>query len=104
MSIGTVLLIVLFNMSSFRASKVLVSLFAIELGASQFIIGVLIALYSLFPALLALYAGKLSDRLGVRVPMLFGFAGHGRGAAGAVAVSVADGAVRVGGADRRHRT
>ena len=34
MRIGTVLLIVLFNMSSFRASKVLVSLYAIELGAS----------------------------------------------------------------------
>ena len=54
MSIGTVLLIVLCNMSSFRASKVLVSLYAIELGASQFIIGVMIAMYSLLPALLAI--------------------------------------------------
>ena len=75
MSIGTVLLIVLFNMSSFRASKVLVSLFAIELGASQFIIGVMIAMYSLLPALLALQVGKLTDRLGVRLPMLFGSLG-----------------------------
>jgi MFS family permease len=72
MNIGTVFLIVLFNMSSFRASKVLVSLFAIELGAPQFIIGVMIAMYSLLPALLALYVGKLSDRLGVRIPMLIG--------------------------------
>ena len=75
MSIGTVLLIVLFNMSSFRASKVLVSLYAIELGASQFIIGVMIAMYSLLPALLALQVGKLTDRLGVRVPMLIGSLG-----------------------------
>jgi MFS family permease len=75
MNIGTVLLIVLCNMSSFRASKVLVSLFAIELGAPQIIIGVMIAMYSLLPALLALYVGKLTDRLGVRLPMLFGSLG-----------------------------
>ena len=75
MRIGTVLLIVLFNMSSFRASKVLVSLYAIELGASQFIIGVMIAMYSLLPALLALQVGKLADRLGSRTPMLIGSAG-----------------------------
>jgi predicted MFS family arabinose efflux permease len=70
-----VLLIVLCNMSSFRASKVLISLFAIELGASQFTIGTMIAMYSLLPALLAMYAGKLSDRLGMRVPMLAGSLG-----------------------------
>lgn len=75
MNIATILLIVLFNMSSFRASKVLVSLFAIELGASQLIIGVMIAMYSLLPALLALQVGKLTDRFGVRVPMLIGSSG-----------------------------
>ena len=67
MNIAIVLLIVLFNMSAFRASKVLVSLYAIELGASQFIIGVMIAMYSLLPMLLALQVGKLADRLGARV-------------------------------------
>ena len=75
MNVGIVLLIVLFNMSSFRASKVLVSLFAIELGASQFMIGIMIAMYSLLPATLAVYAGKLSDRLGVRWPILAGSLG-----------------------------
>jgi predicted MFS family arabinose efflux permease len=79
MSIGSVLLIVLCNMSSFRASKVLISLFAIELGASQFTIGTMIAMYALLPALLAVYAGKLSDRLGVRVPMLAGSLGVAAG-------------------------
>jgi len=75
MPLGAAILIVLCNMSAFRASKVIVSLFAIELGASQIIIGVMIALYSLLPALLALPAGKLTDRLGVRLPMLLGSAG-----------------------------
>src|SRR5215831_9306134 len=75
MRIGTVLLIVLCNMSSFRASKVLISLFALELGASQFYIGIMIAMYSLLPALLAVHAGKISDRLGVRLPMLIGSLG-----------------------------
>jgi MFS family permease len=75
MPVGTVLLIVLFNMSSFRASKVLVSLYAIELGAPQVIIGVMIAMYSLLPALLAIQVGRLSDRLGVRLPMLIGSLG-----------------------------
>jgi predicted MFS family arabinose efflux permease len=78
-SIATVLLIVLCNMSSFRASRVLMSLFAIELGASQFYIGIMIAMYSLFPALLAVHAGKLSDRLGVRPPMLAGSLGIAAG-------------------------
>ena len=79
MSIGTVLLIVLCNMSSFRASKVLVTLFGIELGASKLTIGVVIAMYSLLPALLAMYAGRLSDRLGVRLPMLAGSLGVAAG-------------------------
>jgi MFS family permease len=75
MSIHAVLLIVVLNMTSFRASKMLVSLFAIDLHASQFLIGVLIALYSLFPVLLALHAGKVTDRLGVRLPMIVGSLG-----------------------------
>jgi len=75
MSIYIVFLIVLGNMISLRGSKVLVSLFAIELGAPQVYIGALVATYSLFPMLLALYAGKLCDRLGMRPPMLGGSIG-----------------------------
>ncbi len=75
MNIKLVFVIVLCNMLSFRGSKVLITLFAIELGAPQIYIGTLIAMYSVFPLLLALYAGKLTDRLGVRIPMLCGSAG-----------------------------
>jgi MFS family permease len=74
-SIYGVLFIVLLNMTAFRGSKVVVTLFAIQLGVDQIYIGALIAMYSLFPMLLGLYAGKLADRLGVRVPMIGGTLG-----------------------------
>ena len=75
MPVYLVLLVVLLNMSAFRGSKVLVSLFALELGAPQIMLGVIVALYSLCPMLLALYAGKLADRFGVRWPLALGSLG-----------------------------
>ncbi len=75
MPIAVVLLVILLNMSAFRGSKVLVSLFALELGVEQFMLGVIVALYSLCPMLLALYAGKLADRFGVRWPLALGSLG-----------------------------
>ncbi len=58
-----------------RGSKVLVSLSALQLGANSFTVGILAALYSVFPLLLAVYAGRVSDRMGVRYPILFGSMG-----------------------------
>ena len=55
-----------------RGSKVLVSLSALELGASAFTVGVIAALFAAFPLLLAVQAGKISDRTGVRRPILLG--------------------------------
>lgn len=75
MSINSVFVIALCNMASLRASKVLMALFAIELGANPFMIGTLVAVYSLFPMLLALYAGRLTDQFGVRKPMIAGSIG-----------------------------
>lgn len=75
MPIAVVFLIVLLNMTAFRGSKVLVTLFAVELGMSQLYVGALIAVYSVFPMLLGLYAGKLTDRLGFRLPMTAGSIG-----------------------------
>lgn len=79
MNINLVFLVVLCNMLTYRGSKVLITLFSIELGAPQFYIGTLVATYSVFPLLLAFYAGKLTDRLGVRTPMLCGSAGIAAG-------------------------
>jgi predicted MFS family arabinose efflux permease len=58
-----------------RGSKVLVSLSALALGANSLTVGILAALYAVFPLLLAVYAGRVSDRIGVRYPILFGSMG-----------------------------
>lgn len=70
-----VIVATLINQIAFKGSKVLMSLYAMNLGADPFIVGVLISLYSLFPLFLAVYAGRLSDRLGPRIPMLIGSLG-----------------------------
>ncbi|MEK6594217.1 MAG: MFS transporter [Pseudomonadota bacterium] len=60
-------------------SKVAASLFAIHLGANPFLIGLLIAMYSAFGLVLALYVGRVSDRFGSRRPMMGGAAAIGTG-------------------------
>ena len=57
---------------SLRGSKVAVSLHALELGAGAAVVGVLAALFSVFPMLLAVQAGRISDRFGVRMPLVCG--------------------------------
>ena len=41
-----------------KGSKIIITLFSIELGAPQIVIGVLVGLYSLFPMIFAIYAGN----------------------------------------------
>ena len=55
-----------------KSSRVLVTLYAIELGADSFIVGIIISLYAVAPLLLAVSAGKASDRLGFRYPIFYG--------------------------------
>lgn len=55
-------------------SKVVVSLLALQLGASQLLIGVLASLYAVMPLMLGVYSGRLADTIGMRVPMLVGAA------------------------------
>lgn len=66
-----VLLSVLTSISQ-RGSKVAISLYALELGAGALAVGVLAALFAVFPLLLAVHAGRISDRVGVRLPMAAG--------------------------------
>ncbi len=75
MAIYLIALMCLLNHAGFGGSRVAISLFALELGASQVTLGVLMALYALFPMLMAITVGKLVDRVGARVPMLIGTAG-----------------------------
>src|SRR5688572_16733446 len=53
-------------------SRVVASLLAISLGANAFEVGLLISVYSIFPLLLGVYSGRISDRFGPRRPMLIG--------------------------------
>lgn len=56
----------------FTGSKVILALLSLELGASQLTIGTIVACYAVAPALLGVQAGRLSDRIGMRIPMLAG--------------------------------
>lgn len=61
------------------AAQILVSLYALNQGASHLAIGLLAASFSMFPMLLAVTAGRLVDRFGVRWPMTFGATTGGAG-------------------------
>jgi MFS family permease len=63
------------NHTAFGGSRVVVALYALELGASQMTIGVIMALYAVCPMVFAISIGKLADRVGPRLPMLMGVAG-----------------------------
>lgn len=70
-------LIILFSIaihSTYLGSKVVLSLFALEMGASQFTVGVLAALYALMPLALGIYSGRLADTRGMRLPLMAGAA------------------------------
>jgi MFS family permease len=53
-------------------NRVTVTLLAIKQGHSTAVVGVLVALYAFLPMLFAVAAGRISDRIGVRKPMLAG--------------------------------
>jgi predicted MFS family arabinose efflux permease len=56
----------------YTGSKVVVSLLALDLGASPMVVGTLAAFNALAPMFLAVYAGRLADRIGMRTPLLIG--------------------------------
>ncbi len=73
--IAAALAVAVCNMVAMRSSRVLLSLFALDLGTSVSVIGMLVASISLFPLFLSIYAGRLTDRLGLRRPLVLGSAG-----------------------------
>lgn len=72
MIVYLIVFLAVLNTIALKGSKVLISLYASDLGADLFSIGLLASLYGLFPLVLAVYAGKVSDRLGMRLPMVLG--------------------------------
>ena len=75
MTFYVVVMVTVLNHIAFKGSKVLITLYAIDLEASVAEIGLLFSMYSLFPVFLSLYAGKMSDRYGFQMPMLIGSIG-----------------------------
>jgi predicted MFS family arabinose efflux permease len=72
MTVYLVVLLSMLNSIAQRGSKVAVSLYALELDAGAAAVGVLAALFAVFPLLLAVHAGRISDRFGVRLPIVLG--------------------------------
>jgi len=56
-------------------TRPIVSLFAVSLGATMAEVGYLAATYAFFPLLLAIPIGKISDRIGDRLPTILGTIG-----------------------------
>lgn len=75
MAIALVLLLSAVTFVSLKGSRVLMTLFAVELGAGPFATGMLFAAYGLFPFLFAVYAGRIADRFGNHTLMYAGLAG-----------------------------
>ena len=63
------------NHTVLTGGRVTVALYALSRGATPLVVGTLMALYAFMPMLLAVSAGRLSDRIGVRKPMLAGSCG-----------------------------
>src|SRR5262245_8269663 len=72
--------ITLLTHSVFAGTRVAASLYAIHLHATPFTVGALMALYALLPALFAVSMGRMTDRIGARLPMLSGSVAIGSGA------------------------
>src|SRR5512133_492601 len=75
MAIYLLALLCTLNHIGYSGNRVVVSLYALSLGANQFEIGVLMALNALCPLLLAIHVGKFADRVGPRLPMAAGASG-----------------------------
>src|SRR5689334_5360976 len=62
---------------SYFANRIVLALFALDMGARPLTVGVLAALFSVAPAMLAVHVGKLADRHGARGLLLWGSLGSG---------------------------
>ena len=59
---------------AFVGARMTTTLFALELGASEFTVGVLMSLFALLPMVLSVSAGRLIDRGGPRRPLVLSLA------------------------------
>ena len=69
-SILVVTVITVLNHMVFTGARFTLLLFAIQLGASPTMVGILGGLFAILPAIFLVSAGRWADRIGTRVPML----------------------------------
>ena len=79
MSVRFIIALALFNMMSVRAARVLLTLYAIKLGAQPIEVGMLAAAFSVIPILFSWQSGRFADRFGARWLLLVGIAGSAGG-------------------------
>ena len=79
MSVHFPFTLALFTIISVRAGRVLLALFALQLDAQPFTVGLLAGTFSVPPMLLAYKIGKLTDRYGARWPLTVGITGSALG-------------------------
>jgi MFS family permease len=72
MSIHLTFALAILYLTTVQGGRVLISLYALKLGADPFVIGTLAAMFSVFPTLLSWQVGRLTDRFGSRLPLMFG--------------------------------
>jgi GGDEF domain-containing protein len=68
--IALVLLLSTVSFVSLKGSRVLMTLYAVELGAGPFEAGMLFAVYGLIPALFVVHAGRIAERILTRIRTL----------------------------------
>ncbi|THE11059.1 MFS transporter [Bacillus timonensis] len=81
MVVNVILLIVLFFQTVMNMTRAIISLYATDLGASTFDIGILTAVYAFFPLIFAIHAGRIADKIGDRLPVIAGLIGVATGMA-----------------------
>ena len=79
MSVHYLVALALFNMASVRAGRVLLTLYALKLGAEPAAIGLLAASFSIIPLLFSWVSGRWSDRFGSRWLLMIGVVGSSCG-------------------------
>ena len=74
-TLGIIILMAFLMHVGFAGSRLAVPLLAVDQGATPFVVGTIVSLYAALPAVLALPAGRMTDRLGFKLPLLMGASG-----------------------------
>lgn len=74
-----VLVLTALSGTAVRAGNMVLVLYALKLGSSAFVIGLLGAMFAVLPMIFSMPAGKLADRFGSRAPLLVCAVGSGIG-------------------------